>query len=180
MLNYVVRVGVQTRKMKLLLKLHCRVNVATSLAKPSIAVGREWLKQAESELAVQRHLFQSLDINHSFPHHICFLAHQVAEKSLKGAKFAVLGIGKDKSLRRHGLTILAEDLEKTRFFPRGSLSSLVINLEGMYLNTRYPNKYNPHRAPSEIYTSEQAGKAMVISETVYKRIESFFETLHTK
>ena len=129
-------------------------------------IGKEWLEQAGSDLQILKYLCNS-GIRSSTAHHICFLAHQVAEKSLKAARFAVLGVD-EHSLRIHDLKIHATALESKGLLPKGKLSTRVMPLEPHYLYTRYPNCYKPHEAPMWKYKKEHARDAMRRAEQVYR------------
>ena len=144
----------------------CKISLCFVRRNSTTCIGKEWLKQAESDLQILKYL-SNPGIHPSTEHHICFLAHQVAEKSLKAARFAVFGVD-ELSLRVHDLKIHANKLELEGLIPEGKLSTLVLPLEPHYLYTRYPNCYTPHEAPMWRYKEEDARDGMRRAEEVYK------------
>ena len=63
---------------------HCRV------CEPRTA--GVWIEQAEADLKALRVLLAKIDTIDEVCCHICFLAHEVAEKALKAGKYAVCGL----------------------------------------------------------------------------------------
>ena len=162
---YLKSLGIQTTNL-------CKISLC--FVRRNSTVGKEWLEQAGSDLQILKYLCDS-GIHPSTAHHVCFLAHQVAEKSLKAARFAVFGVD-ERSLRKHGLKIHATALESKGLLPKGKLSTPVMPLESHYLYTRYPNCYTPHQAPMWKYKEEHARDAMRRAEQVYKLSKTILMT----
>ena len=138
---------------------------------PNPSEGRRWLRQAADDCEALRVLHSQLiatpDI--AIAGHVCFMAHQVAEKALKGGKYIVCGLG-DRGLKSHNLTnhAYALQFEKQLY----GLSSFTAPLENYYLDTRYPNRVPPPQTPSEKYTASEADKAKRNAEEVLKMMRS--------
>ena len=86
------------------------------------------------------------------------MAHQVAEKALKGGAYFLCGLENDV-LHSHHLTILARIIETVDQTDTDNLVCSATLLESYYLDTRYPNRWHGHTAPSGHYYTEQADEA---------------------
>ena len=127
-------------------------------------VGNNWFRQAEVEyrgLAVLEKADATLSCL------VCFLAHQVAEKALKGGMFAECG---EATVHYHNLTPLAYALQNEQPGFTQGLATHTIPLESYYLEARYPNRWPGHATPANKYTPEEAQEAQkhaaAILETV--------------
>ena len=136
--------------------------------------GRRWVKQAEIN-------FRSLVVLHSSSQNdpklcadVCFMAHQVAEKALKGGKYYVCGLG-EKALKSHNLTTHAYGLQLERPGETQGLVSHTAPLEVYYLNPRYPNRWPCPTVPADQYTSQQAEEAKNHAETILNIIKDIVE-----
>ncbi len=121
--------------------------------------GKRWLRQAEHDHAALCVLCGAGSRDASA--HICFMAHQVAEKALKGGMYALCGLG-ERSLQSYKLTPLAYALEGASPALRNAdLAQLVKPLESYYLNARYPNRHPRYTIPSDlhVHTPEMARQA---------------------
>lgn len=126
---------------------------------------KRWVIQAEEDYKALIILFDQVSTC-KVSGNVCFMAHQVVEKALKGGMYAVCGLG-ERSLKSHNLPPLAYALEGERSELRGRLAQLVIPLEPYYLDTRYPNRYPLSMSiPADMYTSEQAQRAKIAACTV--------------
>ena len=130
----------------------------------NLSEGKRWLKQAEKDHEV-------LCVNHcqmttkpELANHVCFLAHQVAEKALKGGKYILCGLG-ENGLKSHSLTDHACALQMEKHQLQG-LPALTAPLESYYLDTRYPNRVPPPHIPSERFTVTEADEAKSSAERV--------------
>ena len=126
--------------------------------------GRRWLKQAEADFEVLVH-------NEGKAHnYVCFMAHQVAEKALKGGVYALCGMDgravTDTDLTRH-----AYSLETVKPRHTKGLAQHCIPLESYYLDTRYP-KSGYIDTPTEHYTSTDADQAKLHAKAVLDTIKS--------
>ena len=89
--------------------------------------------------------------------HVCFMAHEVAEKALKGGMYATCGLG-EVSLKSHKLEPLACALEAETSKATG-LAVLACSLEPYYLETRFPNQCPPPSIPAERFSLSKAEMA---------------------
>ena len=124
---------------------------------PEPEKGKQWIKQAEVDFDVLCCIHDSLS-NNTFCGHVCFMAHQVAEKALKGGAYFLCGLENDV-LHGHHLTKLARILETVHQANTDNLVRSAMSLENYYLDTRYPNRWPAHTAPSGHYYKEQADEA---------------------
>ncbi len=143
---------------------------ATPQPQPQPTTARVWLAQAKSDLDVLRILLEKVDDNHQVCCHICFLAHEVAEKALKAGKYAVCGLDPG-SLGHHSLTPHAIALEQERSSVTSGLQLLASSLEAHYLDTRFPNRYYPPSIPSNHYNHDKAKKAAITAEDIFRMMK---------
>ena len=87
---------------------------------------------------------------------VCFMCHQVAEKSLKAGLYAKCGL-KDIGLHTHNLIYLANELKEMGV--RTINGYEVANLNTLYLPTRYPNCHNPSAVPGDKFSTQKAEQA---------------------
>ena len=137
--------------------------------------GRRWLRQATVDRKVLNLLcdqMMSLD-DDEIAGHICFMAHQVAEKALKAGMYAVCGLD-DSGLRDHVLTRHAYALQTEK--PRETLllAHHTASLETYYLDTRYPNRHSPPTIPADVFSPARALEAKEHAENIYSIVVSLF------
>ena len=144
------------------------------LPEKNAAEGRMWVKQAEIN-------YRSLVVLHSGSRNdpelcadVCFMAHQVAEKALKGGKYFVCGLD-EKTLRSHKLTTLAHDLQAARPRETKELVFHTVPLEVYYLYPRYPNCWPSPTIPADKYTSHQADEAKHLAEAILNIMKNIVE-----
>ena len=89
--------------------------------------------------------------------HVCFMAHEVAEKALKGGMYATCGLG-EVSLKSPKIEPLAHALEAETSKAAG-LAILACSLEPFYLETRFPNQCPPPSIPAEHFSLSEAEMA---------------------
>ena len=139
---------------------------------PEPETAKVWLKQAEYDLlAVQNLLKQSSHEKHICAH-VCFLAHQVAEKALKAGMYEKFGLH-PSVLRWHQLVGHAKAIEQ-HFSSTSGLQALASTLETYYLKTRYPNLYYPPSIPSSYYDLQRAEQAEQTARMILEIIQSIF------
>ena len=119
---------------------------------------KRWLKQAEANFKSLTVLFDTAQQDSRVCGDVCFMAHQVAEKALKGGKYFVCGLDSN-SLRSHNLSTHAYGLQAERPGDTHGLVAHTIPLENYYLSPRYPNRWPPGVLPSDQYDFETAEKA---------------------
>ena len=137
----------------------------------NISEGRRWLKQAEAN-------FNSLLLLYSGSHSdpkvcgdVCFMAHQVAEKALKGGKYFVCGLDAN-SLRTHNLSTHAYGLQSERPRETYGLVAHAIPLEDYYIKPRYPDSWLSGEVPADKYSYEQAEAAKSHAQAILDIIKS--------
>jgi sacsin len=135
--------------------------------------GRRWFRQATVDckvLGVLCDQMMSLD-DDNIAGHVCFMAHQVAEKALKAGMYAVCGLDssglKDHALTRHAYALQTENPGHTLL-----LASYTVSLETYYLDTRYPNRHSPPTIPADTFSPATALQAKENAENIYGIIET--------
>ena len=117
--------------------------------KNSETEARRWLRQAENDLSAPELMFRE-----GFFAQACFMAHQVAEKALKGLAY----YRDDRFVTGHWLLNLVSTLEPS--YPSVSVfHSLARTLDRYYIPTRYPNAL-PGSVPFEVYERDDADAAV--------------------
>jgi HEPN domain-containing protein len=109
---------------------------------------RDWLRQAESELAWGRDSFSS---GHWGP--VCFTSQQIAEKCLK----AIALHRGAAEVRSHSLIRIASELGID-----GDIEQMGRRLDAYYISARYPDAF-VEGAPFEYFDREQAEEALLFA-----------------
>ena len=123
-----------------------------------IPTARVWLLQAEVDMEVLKTILMRVNASPNHAGHVCFLAHEVAEKALKAGKYATCGLHSG-SLQHHGLVGHARAMEQVEPELTSGLSTSALALDNYYLETRFPNKYSPPAVPANHFTPDQAREA---------------------
>ena len=139
---------------------------------PEPSTAKVWLKQAEHDMNALNLLAREIDAHRDVCAHVCFLAHQVAEKALKAGMYQVNGLH-SSDLRNHHLVGHANALAQVRAGSGNLLRTRASRLESYYLDPRYPNRYSPARVPSDQYTSDQARLAKEAAEDILEIVKTF-------
>ena len=130
--------------------------------------GKRWVQQAEVDYRFLIDIYAKGTTTSRYGH-VCFIAHQVAEKALKGAVYAVCGtdgrILVDHNLLRHANALHTAKPDQTE-----GLVDHSSPLESHYLDTRYPNRWPG--CTSDHYTLEQAGEARDHARAVLDIVQS--------
>jgi sacsin len=116
--------------------------------------GKRWVKQAEYDCRALETLFERALTDSMLSSHVCFMAHEVAEKALKGGMYATCGLHED-FLSNHDLNHHACALRGERPLLASELPELATPLIQHYLNTRFPNRC-PGTVPSHRYSIADA------------------------
>ena len=124
----------------------------------NVAEGERWLRQATYDYEVLCVIHSQLSSSPRLSGHVCFMAHQVVEKALKGGKYILCGLG-ENGLKSHSLTDHAYALQMEKPQQLKGLPTLTIYLESYYLDTRYPSRVYSPQIPSEIYEITEADEA---------------------
>ena len=129
-----------------------------------------WFKQAECDLLAVQILLREVDTEKRVCAHVCFLAHQVAEKALKAGMYKIFGLWQTKKhyLERYAISI--EQSEPSRF--NLGLRHLAIKLDEYYNKTRYPDEYDFPMVPSENFNPQQARQAEHDARRILEIIQS--------
>ena len=121
---------------------------------PDPYTARKWLEQAECDLLAVQILLREVDIETRVCAHVCFLAHQVAEKALKAGMYKKFGL----QSRNHHLEGFAISIQQSQPSASG-LRDMTRILDDYYSKTRYPDEHGNVTAPSSIYHPDQARQA---------------------
>ena len=105
--------------------------------------------------------------------HVCFAAHQVAEKALKGGVYALCGMD-GRTVTEHNLSRLAYALEAVRPEQAKGLIQHCIPLESYYIDT-HPNRCD---ASLSLYSQEHADKAKSHAKTIFDTVKSTMQKLN--
>ena len=141
---------------------------------PEPETAKVWIKQVEVDMKVLGIVLQQVETFPEVSGHVCFLAHEVAERALKAGKYATCGLHPE-SLRYHSLTGHAGALQQERPSLTPGLQAYAGVLEGYYVKTRYPNQYAPHSVPADHFTPDQAKDAGRIARLVFDMMKRVVE-----
>ena len=117
-----------------------------------------WVQQADIDFRALEALYESAKSDQMLSSHVCFMAHEVAEKALKGGMYATCGLS-PKYLANHDICTHAHSLRGERMQLASELPALTIPLDQYYLSTRFPNRYTPSAVPSHRYSIAAAREA---------------------
>jgi len=135
-------------------------------AGPDARLSKIWMSQSREDLRSVKYLLSARDPLYYL---VCFQCHQVAEKALKAALYALSGVA-DNQLCSHDLVKLSFDLSLLPGAP--DVTRLVARLSNYYDTTRYPNKHAPVRAPREVFQdSQQAQEAFRAATDLLTRLK---------
>ena len=132
-----------------------------------------WWNQAQHDLTALQVLMREANTRGEVCAHVCFMAHQVAEKALKAGMYKLIGLH-PSVLRWHQLVGHAGAIEQVKPRKATGLRNLVKSLESFYLDTRFPNRYTPDKVPSEQYSLEDAKLAEKTAKEVMTVIKNVF------
>ena len=141
---------------------------------PDPEEGKRWLKQAEANFDSLTVLFEAAGHRPRVCGDVCFMAHQVAEKALKGGKYFVCGLDSN-SLRFPNLSTHAYGLQSERPGETHGLAAHTTPLEQYYLEPRYPNRWPPGVVPADRYTYQQAEAAKNHAQAILDIIKNIIQ-----
>ena len=130
-----------------------------------------WIQQAQydhSALSTLMNASRTDGTNHFAA--ICFMCHQVAEKSLKAGVYAKCGM-KPTGLRIHDLQYLANELEEKGV----TTINEVTFLNNLYLPTRYPNCHTPSAVPGDKFSTQLAEKGYEIATRIFEAMQEMID-----
>jgi sacsin len=138
--------------------------------------GKRWIEQAtyDQKLLVMNY-DQMISLNDtSIAAHVCFLAHQVAEKALKAGMYAFCGL-EETDLSNHVLTRHAYALQTEKPTETMNLAHHASCLEKYHLDTRYPNRHVSPTIPALAYSLATAEEAKEHGIQVFSIVKSLFD-----
>jgi len=122
----------------------------------------DWLRQAENDLAWARHSFSG-----GFYSQTCFISQQAGKKALKALCYRK---GFD-IIKTHSLVQIVRALGVN-----GEMEKIAKELDLYYISGRYPDAF-PAGAPFEMFTSEQAERALAAVETLYLLVNGLIHAI---
>ena len=133
---------------------------------PDQQEGERWVKQAEVDFGALMILLNRTPTSQNVSASVCFMAHEVAEKALKGGMYAKCGLG-ETGLKSHNLTPMAYALQAKEPSSTQGLAGYTTPLEDYYLDTRFPNRYpGSTTIPADHYSPEDAQQAKENAENI--------------
>ena len=145
--------------------------------KPDVTEGQRWVQQAEYDLMAVEALYEkAVAGNNKLCSHVCFMAHEVAEKALKGGMYAVCGLN-EVYLKDHQIYTLACMLRGERANLASELPSATLPLERYYLGTRFPNRCPSAYVPSDLFTIVNAQEARENARKILTIVKSILPTM---
>ena len=139
--------------------------------------GQRWIRQATYDHKLLMILYdQMISLNDtSIAAHVCFLAHQVAEKALKAGMYTFCGL-EETDLSNHVLTRHAYALQTEKPTETLNLAHHASCLETYDLDTRYPNRHASPTIPALAYSLATAEEAKEHGIQVFSIVKSLFDT----
>ncbi len=142
---------------------------------PDMPKANVWLQQAIYDVRAMEVMFQESMNKPELSGHVCFLAHQVAEKSLKAGMYAKYGLHPD-SLKSHDLIYHANALADVNSDATElPVKARILQSSDYYLSTRYPNRFGSiHKVPAEQISTGEAVIAVDAANTIYTIVNNFW------
>ena len=140
-----------------------------------MAKANVWIQQAVLDFTAMEVLYEKSSRDGMLHSHVCFMAHEVAEKALKGAMYATCGLHSG-FLANHEISTLACALRGERMELARDLPSLANSLSPHYLDTRFPNRYNSCVVPSLQYSSATATAAHESAKKILEIVTAILRT----
>jgi len=122
---------------------------------------KDWIAQAESDLAHARKSLKMQDYNWS-----CFASQQSAEKAIKALYDFLGGEGWG-----HTIVKLLKELPRNRVALKKGLLEKAVYLDKLYIPTRYPNGFESG-ASSDYYTAREAREAIEYAQDILSFIKA--------
>lgn len=104
-----------------------------------------------------------------FPALVCFLSHEVVEKSLKAVYLANCG-STLTSQRDLNLVALYDQLSAARYWPLTDIKDFVLQVSDHNMRCRYPDCHVPPEAPCVLYTGLDARHALAAAQEVFVKV----------
>ena len=141
---------------------------------------RVWITQAECDLEALTILKNGMQHTQRVCANVCFLAHEVAEKSLKAGMFAVCGLHPSDLKYHHLITNYARSLHHEKPRLTEGLIEHVAAVSDFYNRTRWPNQYTPHQVPAHHYYPNQAIEAEVHAKDIFKMMKDLVDHMASR
>ena len=136
---------------------------------------RVWIRQAECDFKALKVLSSEMRTASEVCANVCFLAHEVAEKSLKAGMLAACGLHSADFSSHRKLYSYACALEQIR--PALSAKGLLIHvaalpLEEYYYKTRWPNHHSSHQVPADQFGEGHAREAEMNADAILNMMQT--------
>ena len=132
-----------------------------------------WIKQAKHDYSALSALLLVSKSEKTHYAAVCFMCHQVAEKSLKAGMYAKYGLN-PIHLWNHDLIPLANRLNQLGC----SVNKMDVKfLSPLYVPTRYPNRWKPSAVPEEKYSSDTAQQAFDTATRILQEMEKVIDDM---
>ena len=130
-----------------------------------------WITQAKHDKRATEVMYAAAqrNVEDKLSAHVCFLAHQVVEKSLKAGMYCTFGLTYG-DLHSHPFNHFAKQLQ-TMCSPT-PLAKLARYFSGVYVESRYPNACGD-KAPAECFTLDDATKAVQKSSEIFEAVNKY-------
>ena len=136
---------------------------------------QKWVKQATVDAKVLSTLLNEARGDEKMSCHVCFMAHEVAEKALKGAMYATCGL-RENMRESHNIIPFALAIEQVKPETAG-LSTFARPLEPTYyMDTRFPKDNPSSSPPCDVFTFNNAEEAETCALGILKIVRDIVET----
>ena len=133
----------------------------------NVCEAKRWVRQAVVDCKALEALLTEARSDNELASHVCFMAHEVAEKALKSGMYATCGL-RENSLKSHNIYPLGCAIEAVSPEKASGLADLTSPLEPYYLDTRFPNRCSIPSIPSDNFTLSDAEAAAECARGVLK------------
>lgn len=137
---------------------------------PDIKSAKAWLEQAQCDFIATQMLLGQCESENRVCAHVCFLAHQVAEKALKAGMYKLFGLQSNLHHLRGYATSISQKVPSAE-----QLQELATTLDHHYIASRYPDSYCPPSPPSHHYTIHEAREAEKSAQMILRIVKGIVE-----
>ena len=137
---------------------------------------KRWVRQATADYKVLKNVLDDARMDTQLSYNVCFMAHEVAEKALKGAMYATCGL-REKNRESHNVTPLARAIEQVEPEKARGISALAHPLEPTYYkDTRFPKEGAGLSVPFEEFSLTDAEEAEKCAGGILKIVKDIVNT----
>ncbi|KAK3583158.1 hypothetical protein CHS0354_027571 [Potamilus streckersoni] len=136
---------------------------------PQPTEAQRWQKQARLDLRAAETTLGSAE-DHRLHNWVCYQCHQAAEKSLKGARFAI--DGNNVPQHSHQLDLIASGLSNV---PLLEIARQLQALVGEHTRMRYPDRFSAPSIPADYFTRDHSTKAFVLATQILNLVDEMLE-----